>query len=337
MKSFVYPLTQCKDSTLYPIPRASVKSHKAYVKVGCRVCSVCESERQEQKSTKWCNRLRAMIQHYQSNGDRVVFATLTVHDKDYPDYAQMKTWLKALFHRMRNHSKNFQFKYWAVIEYGAETGRIHAHVFFFLPKAQSWKELEEYIRASWQGTTGAYIFHSRLVDTKRMAANYATKYASKGGLAYKNDRIMGSRFGWVAFMEEVRRKWLGSKNAEGFQDWVAYQKLDIEKLVAAARVQPDQVIAENAINNFTPVMWMRTDKPVLHPFGACPLTLLSNDREDSSCKMNQDATGLFHIPAQLTWLPATFDLLPLHQLEWAKLSRALKETHGLSLNVHIQS
>ena len=323
-----YPTTKCPDATPYPIPRCSPVSRQAYVLVGCRCCDVCQKERIEEKQRLWRSRLMAMISHYQVSDGRVVFGTFTVHDDDYPDYEELKARLSKMFNafRTRNdrvYGRDLRVRYWAVLEYGSQTNRIHAHVFFFVPKEIEWSDMWKWLTDYWTERYKAYIFDSRLVQGTSMAAAYATKYGSKT-LGYKNDRTLSSQFGWKSFMEEVKKEWLGiAKEARGVSVWLAVDVPDVARIahdINAAGIagRSDKVYLQN---KYAPkvVGRMRMDKPVLHPFGACPIYM---EGDINSCVENDAGIEILTMRDSLVWVPVGFDLSRLRRSELVKLWRA---------------
>lgn len=343
-----YPTTACPNFDVYPVPKQRADAMSCYVKVGCRRCAVCEQERLEQKQSKWRNRLREMILHYQSNGDRVIFCTFTVHDDDKELWsfedgdgmtAEQKQYdcLKGRLSKMFNATKmvvsrwydtkrpSELLKYWAVLEYGEKTGRLHAHVFFFVDKSVAWQGLWAWMTAYWTDRYLAYILHSKLVSNASMAAAYATKYAVKQ-VGYNRDRMLSSQFGWERFMKEVKKVWLGiEKDVEGIRKWEVVQRPDISERDALRVLNGDVEGAIKLVDQYKVVGRLVVDRPVLHPFAGCILQY----EGDFLCEENVDETEMLTMPPTLMFLPANYGLQRLRQLGLGRLSREFELSRDL--------
>lgn len=362
MKSIVYPTTECPDYSLYPIPKRSDKAVTTYVKVGCRHCSLCDDERLKQKQDKWVNRIREMILHYQECGDRVVFLTMTLSNQDLfdqgfihrPDlpkgtvlnlsdedtkavFQLLKDRLSRMFNSMRMVLKPKygkvvvkRLKYWNVMELGGDTKRPHAHVFLFLPKEIVYAPLWDWIKTYWRERFGAYILHSRLVNSAMLASWYASKYACKQ-IGWKYDRQSGSQFGWEKFMEEVKKKWLSlPEGSVGATSWVAV-RLKVDS-VERAVVRGDVLDALRGLVDADVEIVCRVDvdRPVLHPFGGC---FIDNHKwRKYKCnleKLNPAVCEQLTIMHSLVWVPDTPRSLPLLQQRLEKLSREVEQLLNL--------
>lgn len=327
-----YPTTSCKQALVFPVPRRSPKSIEAYVKVGCRTCNICQKEILQAKQAKWRSRLREMILHYQEEGHRVVFTTFTVHDEDMPDYKMMKDRLGGMFKAFRIRlgrifGDTTCVKYWAVLEYGELTNRLHAHVFFFIDKRVQWSVQWRWLKEYWTERYKAYILHSRLVVGHKMAAGYATKYGVKQ-VGFKRDRVMSSQFGWINFMERRRKRWLGiGEDVDGVTEWVALRDPDVDRVIAGVGGGASiSVLVDEYKDGLEVVGKWVTDKPVLHPFAACPVYV---SEEIFKCGESKGVTGVLTIPDYLRWVPGTVNLLQQRQYVSEKLLRVLKRRFGL--------
>lgn len=356
-----YPTTQCPNFDIYPVPKSNPDSMSCVVKVGCRRCEVCNAERMEQKQMKWRSRIREMMLHYEKNGDRVVFCTFTVHDDDVemfgmvddewqsgkasmlgddnpPMTAEQKRYnlLKSRLSKMFNATKmavsrwydtttpSDLIKYWAVLEHGEKTGRLHAHVFFFVDKSVVWSPLWTWMSAYYTKRYLAYILDAKLVVGARMAANYATKYAVKQ-IGLKSDRMLSSQFGWVSFMEEVKKEWLGiEKGADGIRRWEAVAVPDLSEKDAIRVLNGNVVRAVELINQYKVVGTLEVDKPVLHPYGASVLKM-----EGDLCEENEGEIGISTIRHTLIFLPENYGLQRLRRLGLEKLSREFERVRDL--------
>ena len=355
MRSIVYPTTECPEPHLYPVPRKSPHSVQAYVKVGCRSCEVCDEEKLKRKQDKWIERIRSMILYYQENGNRVVFLTLTLHNEDLyehgwisrPDlppgrvlnlsptqrqecFDLLKKRLSVMWNALRMQVKRkygtevaADLKYWNVMELGGETKRPHAHVFLFLPKEIVYEPVWTWIKTYWKERYKAYILHSRLVDSAPLASWYASKYAVKQ-IGRKYDRVSGSQFGWVKFMERRKKAWLGLEDSSnGAVAWAAFRVE--ESSVRDALARNDIVGSLNALGRvkIEKIGKVDTDKPCLHPFGACWKDNRNLRRFLDTCnleKLNQEECDLLTITPSLIWLPDTVRSLQLLQLQLERLS-----------------
>ena len=334
MDSVFYPTTQCEHYDIYPVPREIASSTPAYVKVGCRRCVTCQKEIAEAKQKKWRSRIREMILHYQQQGDRVVFATFTMHDDQLMDLPEFKQALSKLFNHMRVHlGRKYDtmtpaklVKYWVVLEYGEQTNRLHAHVFFFVDKSVTWKPLWAFLQEKWTAANKAWIFHSRLVSTAAMAANYATKYAVKQ-IGWNRDRMMSSQFGWESFMEEVKRKWLGiAEGEDGVEVWEAYRVPDVDAKDALRILDGDVTKAVEWIDtHFQYAGVIQVDKPVLHPFAACPVRI----EGDLLCEEKEGEIETLTIQPSLVFRPAGFGLQRFFQSVSGKLSQVYERARDL--------
>ena len=328
-----YPLTECPDSAVYPVPRSTPQSHPAYVKVGCRRCDICMEEQVAAKQAKWGSRLRERMLYQMEQGDRTVFITLTVHDDDYPEYPEMKKRISKLMNALRmvflrTYSREVadQFKYWSVLEFGAEHGRLHAHLFLFLPKEVVWAPHWAWIHSYWRERYKAYIHHCRLVSSIGLAVWYSVEYATKQfGRGY--DRMQSSQFGWMEFMEVRKKQWLGiPQDSEGVAEWAAFRispaladALKREDVVAVIKAAGDKDLIHH-------VGQVTLEEPALHPFSKC-WTKFKFDMEDFKCsseKLNLVADEVIDIPHSLLWVPVTVKLQQLVQLRLAKLSLAVQ-------------
>lgn len=312
----VYPTTACPEARLYPVPMRSTKAIPCYVKVGCRNCTVCDAEKVQAKQLKWRSRIREMILHYQSNGDRVVFATLTVHDADYPSYEELKSRLSKLFNAMRRRFGSAGVKYWCVLEEGAKTKRLHAHVFFFVKKEFSWYPIWEWIQDYWTTRYKAYILHTRVVTSASMAAAYATKYAVKQ-IGYKRDRMMSSQFGWVSFMEGRRRQWLGlDEETEGVDTWLAVSLPDVEEEVVRSNVV-GAVNLKRFVGSVKIAGRIWTDRKALHPYASCITQM-----EGELCEESEEGTDPPRYLHSYMWVPDISKWQQLIQLGSERLLQA---------------
>ena len=232
--------------------------------VGCskRWCESCNQERKERKRAKWAGRLREMINWWSAEGGRVVFKTLTVHDNQYPNgHEQLREWLQRLLKRLRADRRGFDFKYWAITEEGTQTGRLHAHLFFFLPKSQEFRIINDVIDVYWEAAHDAYISHYRPVDSGKAAAGYATKYATKAiGL-----RVLSSKFGWDGFMKRRRSEWLGLEGGvKGVSRWVVVDETERNRtLQGASRLSPAEL--SSTVTDFTVIANVVCATPTLSP------------------------------------------------------------------------
>lgn len=230
--------------------------------VGCYRCSVCEQEKAERKRNKWRNRLSCMIDWWSQHEGSVVFKTLTCHDLDYPDNEEvLRGWLRNLFKLLRWHK--FEFKYWAVVERGSKTDRLHAHVLFFLTKGQKFGIINDVMDVYWQKHHKAYITHHRPVSSGAMGANYAAKYSAKAvGL-----RVMSSQFGWAAFMKERRREWFGIPEG-GVKRWLLVDEGERHKaLQGSEQLSPEH--AFESMVNFTVVGYAVSGRSTDNPLREC--------------------------------------------------------------------
>ena len=336
--AFVYPTTECEDYRLIRLPRYHRQSEETFLKVGCRRCSVCDEEKMEAKQKKWSSRLREMMLYYQENGDRVLFKTFTVHDYMYPDYKMLKEWLGQTMNALRiranrAHGKGC-LKYWIVLEYGEQTGRIHAHAFFFLKKEVVWAPLHRWLNDYWTGHYRAYVENTKVVNNARMAANYATKYAVKQ-IGYNRDRMMSSHFGWTEFMKERRKQWLGLEGTEdGCAVWVALEVPDVDEAAAAASTGDVGLIKRAMLkfmNGFRKVGTLRLDRDVLHPFQASVL-----DYRGDICdwaRSKNEGTGMSIMKDTLVWVPDIAKLGYIIQLRSARLWQVFVREAGLPLSM----
>ena len=335
--AIVYPTTKCESSRLIRLPRYHEESEETFLKIGCRHCLVCEEERREAKQKKWSSRLREMMLYYQESGDRVLFKTFTVHDYMYPDYKMLKEWLGQTMNALRiranrAHGKGC-LKYWIVLEYGEQTGRIHAHAFFFLKKDVVWAPLHRWLNNYWTGHYQAYVESTKVVNNARMAANYATKYAIKQ-IGYNRDRMMSSQFGWTEFMEERRKQWLGLEDVDGCAVWVGLEVPDMDEAAAAASTGDVGLIKRAMLNfqcGFRKVGTLRLDRDVLHPFQASVL-----DFRGAICdweKLSKERTGMWTVKDTLVWVPDTAKLGSIIQLRLERLWQAFVREHGLPLSM----
>ncbi len=350
----VYPTTKCQSPDLFPVPRRTSDSTTSFVKVGCRQCEVCAEEKLEAKRYKWKSRLMEMILHWQAKGDRVVFCTFTVHDDDYPDYEELKVRLSKMMHALRTwcsrrYGDSQKVKYWHVLEFGKKSGRIHAHSFFFVPKDVSWtQDVWPWLCAYWTQRFKAYILHSKLVTGSAMAVNYATKYGTKQ-TGHNRDRMLSSQFGWVTFMEEAKKRWLGlPEGSNGATSWLAVSVKKEEALKRAVK-REDVATAVARVEglNYEVVGRIRTDRPVLHPYAACWMKSHSDTVEFLECyseKLNLEGCVQSVMEDSFVWVPATAKLLQRLRLRSAKrlqdvvrlldlqVKSATQSTHPLPLS-----
>lgn len=328
-----YPTTQCEDFNIFRVPTATADSIPAYVKVGCRRCDICYEEIAQQKAKKWRSRLLEMMRYYDLQGHRVLFATLTVHDKDYPTHHELKDRLSKMFNayreRLRRRGDAGKIKYWAVLEYGEKSGRIHAHIFFFVDRDIDWSPEWSWMTAYWEERYIAWKHDCSLVRSTS-AASYATKYGSKN-IGHNRDRIMSSQFGWAKFMEERRKAWLGiEKDQEGVCEWLAIIRPDpdaVKRLVHEIRstglsVGTVRRAKDKLKGMFKVVGRIEVDKPVLHPFKACPYII--SEEVLSICEASDDETGVWTLPASLMYLPASVKWASLIRSELVKLWLAVE-------------
>jgi hypothetical protein len=216
----------------------SLGFEKDVVKVGCRNCEVCGIEIQNQKKNKWFKRLffaisaypsvsikrwHASVQYEQKPGS-VHFATVTVHNSDYPgvgvvtdkelhrlnkdpDFREY-TWrafkprLQRWMKRARKREEH-SFKYVIFIEFGSKgTNRIHAHIFFFVPGSVSHgADFTRRMLEDWQQHhPGVEQVHKAYLDDG-MAAAYASLYSAK---TIQQHRIMSSQFDWENFLTKCQ-------------------------------------------------------------------------------------------------------------------------------------
>lgn len=258
-------LTKCPDAfpvyskrEVYPGFR-----RQAWV-VGCskRYCEVCNQEKRERKKAKWASRLRLMIDWWSANEGTVVFKTLTVHDRDYPDgHPELRKWVQKLLRRLRTKTE-FRFKYWFITEEGSKTGRLHAHLFFFLQKGQKFGIINDVMDKYWQRHHLAYVSHHRPVDSGKMAANYAAKYGTKAiGL-----RTCNSRFGWIDFMNKRRSEWLGIDEG-GERRWVVVDEEEaLRSQQGVLRRSPGEL--SRTLVDFTVFAVVDAGTPTLSPLKA---------------------------------------------------------------------
>ena len=237
-------------------------SRQAWI-VGCSKCETCLQERKEKKRQKWAGRLRVMIDWWQKEKGPVVFKTLTVHDEDYPDEATLRRRLQRLIrNKLRKVSKTF--KYWIVCERGAKTNRLHAHIFFFLTKEDKWRIINDVMDDFWFRHFRAYITHHRVVDSGKMAANYAAKYGAKA-IGF---RVMNSQFGWMPFMDERRSEWLGIiadlRARGGVREFVNVNEEErLKSQMGASRRSPGDLL--QSVTNFTVSQRVVAATPTLSP------------------------------------------------------------------------
>ena len=264
--------------------------------VGCskRWCEVCQEEKKIRKRAKWSARLREMINWWSEHGGRVVFKTLTVHDNQYPlGHEQLREWLQRLFKRLRADRRGFQFKYWAITEKGGGTDRLHAHVFFFLPKIQEYRIINDVIDFYWESAHDAYITHHRPVDSGKAAANYATKYATKAiGL-----RVLSSKFGWDAFMQKRRSAWLGidGEDGGGVTRWVVVDETERARtLQGVSRRSPAEL--SSTVTDFTVIARVVAATPTQSP-------LKQVEGGIEICEENGERTGMLIMSGSRRLIP----------------------------------
>ena len=306
---FVYlRLTKCEmPFTVYALSKPKPGFRRQAWIVGCGKCGICEDEKKERKRVKWRQRLTTMIDWWSEHEGTVVFKTLTCHDMDYPDNEEtLRSWLQKLFKRLRK--AEFGFKYWAIVERGSRTGRLHAHVLFFLTKGQDYSSMEELMNAYWKKHHKAYVTHHRPVSSGAMAANYAAKYSTKAiGL-----RTMSSQFGWTEFMRKRRAEFYGIEG--GTNKWLLVDEDErLKTLQGAERLSP--VAAFESMANFTVVAHVESGRLTDSPLRDCGGLRVS-------CAENGEPIETLTLTASARLIPGNAISLPHSPFVQARRARA---------------
>lgn len=129
--------------------------------VPCGKCLACLSN----KRRDWIFRLQK--EHRASKG--ALFITLTYHPKYCPDQLEKKH-LQLFMKRLRKR-ENDKIRFYAVGEYGSNTGRPHYHVLLFNCDLSG-----ETIRKSWRSKDGDDIGHVHIGRVSEASIAYCTKY-----------------------------------------------------------------------------------------------------------------------------------------------------------------
>lgn len=280
--------------------------------VGCSRCDVCREERKERKRLKWRSRLSAMIDWWSANEGTVVFKTLTCHDMDYPDnYEVLRGWLQLLFKRLRRNG--FRFKYWAIAERGSKTGRLHAHILFFLQKGQKYAIINDVMDTYWKKHHLAYVTHHRPVSSGAMGAAYAAKYATKAiGL-----RTMSSQFGWTAFMRQRRQEFYGIEG--GTRQWLLIDEEERHKVLQGSeQLSPSQ--GYESMVNFTIVGYVESGRLTDNPLRECGGLNI--------CGVNGELIATLTLTPSVRLIPAISTFSPPSPYVLARRARAFAAISG---------
>ena len=314
MKYFTHiRLTKCNDSRpMYPSqpPRPGFRCQVWHV--GCHRCDVCLEEAKERKRLKWLGRLSAMIDWWSVNEGKVVFKTLTCHDMDYPDNeVTLRYWLQKLFMRLRK--EKFRFKYWAIVEKGSKTGRLHAHVLFFLQKGQKYGIINDVMDTYWKKHHVAWVTHHRPVSSGVMAAVYAAKYATKAvGL-----RTMSSQFGWKLFMSQRRQEFYGIQG--GTRKWLLVDE-DARHKTRQGSEQLSPVAAFESMANFTIAAYVESGRLTDNPLRECGGL--------NVCAVNGELIETLTLTPSVRLIPDTRTSLRPSPFERARRARAFALVSG---------